>query len=579
MTGKGDKKMLNKILIGFILRALLFVDNITIKIRPYPLLLTVVLFLSLFFSNLSTYGQSNINGSKLFYQKYRVLVLVTIFIFVVLATGMFILIRGLFKKKQIEKKLTNEKEFLEVMIQSIGDGVIATDLEGKILIQNKMAERLTGWDASYAKGKSLNEIFKIIHKITRMPCENLIDKVLQSGQIIGLRKDAVLIEKDGTERIIADSIAPIKSQEGNIIGVVLVFRDVTEQTLDEEEIKYLSFHDQLTGLYNRAYFEEQLVRLDTERQLPLSIIIGDVNGLKLTNDVFGHEAGDRLLKKTAEILTHCSRQEDTVSRWGGDEFVIILPKTSYKTTLKILSRIRSACTLTNKDPIQPSIALGSATKEHPEQDIRQILKEAENKMYSFKLLESRKVRRAIISSLNNIIFEKGFETREHVERMKCLTNIIGEKMKLTNDELGALNILCLFYNIGIIVVNDSILMKPEELTYDEWEEIKKHPETGYRIAESSYELAQIANQILSHHEKWDGTGYPHNLKGKEIPILARILTVVDAYDVMTNGRPYKKAISHDEAVKEIRKCSGTQFDPEIVNIFIRALEEEACTNP
>jgi len=342
----------------------------------------------------------------------------------------------------------------------------------------------------------------------------------------------------------------------------------------EEEIRYLSYHDRLTGLYNRTFFDQEIKRLDTEKQLPVSLIIGDVNGLKLANDVFGHQEGDRLLQKIADILKYSCRNKDIIARWGGDEFAVILPNTSLHEAYDICDRIKEECSKADKDTIQPSIALGTAVKDDPSKGIQQVLKEAEDRMYRRKLLESKSTRSAIISSLEKTLFERSFETEEHAKRLLKYSLKIGQALSLSQNETDDLRLLSILHDIGKIAVPDSILVKPGRLSLKEWEEMKKHAEIGYRIAESSKELDHIADYILSHHERWDGTGYPQGLKGEKIPRLSRILAIADAFDAMTHERPYKKAISRKEALEEIRRCSGTQFDPEIVQIFLQVIENK-----
>lgn len=342
----------------------------------------------------------------------------------------------------------------------------------------------------------------------------------------------------------------------------------------EEEIrivKHISFHDEMTGLYNRRFFEEEMKRLDTEKQLPITLIIGDINGLKFTNDVFGHQEGDRLLKKIAQILKSSCRSEDIIARWGGDEFAIILPGISGLTADGICERIRDGCSMAAKDPIQPSIALGYATKENLCEEMQYVLKEAEDRMYRHKLLENRSTRSSIISSLEKTLYERSFETEEHAKRLAELSRKIGQEIGLSGNELDELSVFAILHDIGKIAIPDSILMKQGKLSGDEWDKMKKHSEIGCRIAQSSQELAHISEYILSHHERWDGTGYPQGLSNTEIPKLSRILAVVDAYDVMTHARPYKKAISSREALEEIEKCAGTQFDPEIAKIFAKEM--------
>ncbi len=336
----------------------------------------------------------------------------------------------------------------------------------------------------------------------------------------------------------------------------------------DEKLKYLTFHDQLTGLYNRAFFEEELKRLDTQRFLPISIIMGDVNGLKVTNDAFGHLAGDKLLQKVANTLRDVCRQEDIISRWGGDEFVILLPRTSLSEGQIIVERIKKKFSKLRADPIKPSIALGYATKVEKAVDILKVLQTAEERMYRNKMVESKSARSSIIFSLEKALLEKNYETKGHIKRVKTLSRNLGKAIGLPDNDLVDLALLAVLHDIGKVSLPDNVLLKPGPLTDDEWKVIKKHPEIGYRIALTSDELVPIAENILAHHERWDGKGYPRGLKGEEIPLLARLLAIVDAYDIMTHERPYKKAVSKEEAIKELKKGAGKQFDGKLVKEFI-----------
>lgn len=349
--------------------------------------------------------------------------------------------------------------------------------------------------------------------------------------------------------------------------ILSILTDITAQKQAEEEIRYLSFHDRLTGLYNRAYFEEELRRLDTARQLPLSIIMGDVNGLKLINDALGHQEGDKLLISVANTLKEACRSEDIVARWGGDEFIILLPGCPYNVATGIVERIKVAETIFHTLPIQTSISLGTATKNLLNEDIRSIIKDAEDKMYRNKLLENKSTRSYFLSSLERTLWSRSHETKDHCERIKKMAMQIGEHVHLPASEMDSLRLLAALHDIGKIAISNSILEKPGKLTSDEWEAIKKHPEVGYRIAMSSPEMAPIAEAILHHHERWDGTGYPLGLRGKDIPFLSRIISIVDAYDVMIHGRPYQAAITSEDAWAEIIHLAGSQFDPDLVNII------------
>ncbi len=343
--------------------------------------------------------------------------------------------------------------------------------------------------------------------------------------------------------------------------------DVTERKKAEEQITYLTFHDKVTGLYNRTYFEEELRRLDTERELPISLIMGDVNNLKLVNDAFGHREGDKLLLRIAAILKSSCRDGDIVARWGGDEFVILLPRAAYGVAADIARRIRRCCGESKRGLVQPTIALGIASKDEANHNINAILKKAEDRMYRTKLIENKSGRSAIISSFVKTLRERSHETGQHTQRLRKLVLEVGRALQLPDSQLDELSLLAALHDIGKIGIPDDILLKPGPLSAKEWRVMLKHSEIGYRIAQSFGALAPIADAILAHHERWDGSGYPQGLKRDAVPLISRILAIVDAYDVMVHGRPYQRPVSHLKALDELKRHAGTQFDPELVTVF------------
>jgi len=357
--------------------------------------------------------------------------------------------------------------------------------------------------------------------------------------------------------------------------VAAIFRDITDRKLADQKITYYSFHDRLTGLFNRFYLEEEMRRLDTKRQLPISIIYADVNGLKLINDIFGHSIGDEMLLCAAEILTKSCREEDIIARWGGDEFVIMLPQTEIKKAVGICDRISDQCSTAGVRGIPFSIALGVAIKYNMAKSITEVLGNSEDKMYKNKLRQSLSFKEAFFNALFKILEVKGQETKEHIMRMQKIALKIGEKLNLPDPELNKLAKLVKLHDIGNVNISEEILLKKGPVTAKEWQVIKKHPETGCRIARANEEMTPVSEDILSHHERWDGTGYPRGLRKESIPLLARVATIADACEVMTRGRPYKRPVTAEAAVEEINKNAGCHFDPQLVNVFNSIVDEDA----
>ncbi len=358
-----------------------------------------------------------------------------------------------------------------------------------------------------------------------------------------------------------------------MIGVVIVFSDFSEKRKRMEEIEFLSYHDYLTGLYNRRYFEEELKRYDVSRNFPISIVMGDVNGLKLVNDSFGHSIGDEILKKTSELIAKSCRGDDIVARLGGDEFVVLLPNTGEESAAGLIKRVQDDLNEVNIEGIHLSVSFGQATKIQEGESLAETLKEAEDHMYRHKLNESTGARSKTVELIINALYAKNHRELLHSQRVGALSATIATCMGYDIDDVNQMKTAGLMHDIGKIGVEDSILNKKEPLNEDEWAEIKKHSEIGYRILSSVPEFSEIANFVLEHQERWDGTGYPRGLKAHEISQEARIIAVADSFDAMTGERSYGRVFTKAEAIQELLRCSGTQFDPDIVNVFIQNLNK------
>lgn len=386
--------------------------------------------------------------------------------------------------------------------------------------------------------------------------------------------ELVTIGDNGLKSWLWVSASASKDANGKVTIINGSAQDITERKMNEERLYFLSYHDHLTGLHNRRYFEEALIRLDCEEMLPLSIIMCDVNGLKLVNDSFGHSEGDELLKKAANIIKQVCREEDVVARVGGDEFIVMLTNTSNEETLKKSNEIKALASKESIANIELSISFGYDTKTHIEQSPIAVIANAENYMYRHKLYERSSLRSKNIDLILSALFEKSKREELHSTRVGNICKAIATKMNL---DIVTINKLCVagrVHDIGKIGVDENILNKSGSLDQREIKAVKNHPEIGWRLLSSTNEFSELSQFILNHHERWDGSGYPNGLMQNEIPIESRIIAIADAFDAMTRDRCYHKALTIEEASNELRRCAGTQFDPEIVNIFVNQVLDE-----
>lgn len=455
-----------------------------------------------------------------------------------------------------EEKLRVSQERNQALVEAIPDLIFVLDEKGIFLDYQGDEKNLLIRPERFL-GKNLDEVMP--PKIAKESKEKL--DLVFSQKILQIHNYSLI--KDEKEYFYEARFVP--STKGEAFSII---RDVTKEMESKAYIEYLSYHDQLTGLYNRHFFEEELERLDHDRNYPLCLIMSDVNGLKLINDSFGHKMGDELLKKTAEVIKRACRASEIISRIGGDEFMILIPNMTEGEAEQLINRIQDFCKGEKVATLDLSISFGWAVKEEEGQTVQDVFNLAEDRMYKKKLFESPSMRGKTIQAIISTLHEKNEREAKHSERVSKYGMLFAEALHLSDVARDELKRAGLLHDIGKIAIHEGLLNKEGELTGEEYDEIKKHPEIGYRILSSVNDMADIAEIALHHHERWDGKGYPRGLKGDEIPQSSRIVAIVDAFDAMTGPRSYRAPMSQKEAAEEILRCAGTQFDPELAVLFV-----------
>ena len=478
---------------------------------------------------------------------------------------------------EAEKALRDSERSKSIMLSHLPGMAYKCKVEDALKMEyvSEGCFELTGYEPEKLIDRNEKCYFDLIYPEEKKLVNDKYYETIKSGK--NLKAEYRIKTKDNQKKWVLEQGQAIIDNSGNNSMIEGLIIDITESKQRELEIMYMSEHDSLTGIYNRMYFFNKIKEIDIEENLPISVIVGNINGMRLINNAFGNETGDFLIKETTRIINSCCRKTYLLARTGGDDFSIILPKTEFRDALEVVDLMKSKCDLFSskiKDSnININISFGCDTKNKKQVDIMEVIGVAQDYMYKRKLLDRKSSHRDILSTITASLFARSQETEEHADRLAKVAHMIGRVLNLPKQENDFIELVALLHDIGKMGISDNILNKPGKLTDEEWKIMKKHPEIGYKIAIASPELEPIAEFILTHHERWDGKGYPKGLMGEDIPLVSRIISVADAFDAMTEDRVYRKAMNKEMAVEEINNNSGKQFDPEVVEAFNKIVND------
>ena len=471
---------------------------------------------------------------------------------------------------QANEILTDNRNQLHLILNSTAEGIYGMDNQGACTFINNSGLQILGYDTQEELlGRNMHESIHYA-KVdgTRMKLDECkIFKAFAEGKGISA-SDEVFWRKDGTSFAVEYHSYP-QFQEGRVVGAVVTFMDISDRKKRESDMENLRCHDVLTGLHNRRCFEENIDRLDKEEHLPLSLVFADVNGLKMANDIFGHRAGDQLIIETANILRDAAAQEENwiAARVGGDEFILIMPRADGKRAEEVVARIREKADSTYVSAIKCSISLGVDTKTSRSQPLEEIMANAEDAMYRNKALNRKNTNAEIIDTIIQTLHERSREEERHSRIVSQLSGDLGRAMGLPEPDIKKLKRAGYLHDIGKIVLEEQLLHK-KPFAEEDLEKMKQHPVVGYRILNLFDDTLDLAEPVYSHHERWNGTGYPRGLRGEEIPLLARILAVTETYDRVLNRGEEPLEIRTAKARQVIEEDAGIQFDPAVVDAFL-----------
>lgn len=472
--------------------------------------------------------------------------------------------------------LSENRKELRLILDTAAEAIYGIDTKGRCTFCNTSSLAMLGYEhEDELIGREMHEL---IHHSkadgSPFPVEECrISQSIRLGN--GFEADdEVFWCADGTSFDVEYRAMP-QMKDGVVVGGVITFIDITDKKKQSREIQYLNQHDALTGLYNRRYFEKAITDYDEVGKLPLSILFADINGLKITNDIFGHEAGDLLIKTTADILSDSCRDKDMIARIGGDEFVILLPNTTKDNAQRILDRIREGFRDVHVKAIKCSIAAGVETKADPAQNLAEILANAENSMYKDKSINRGIVNKDMINTIVRILHEHNTRERQHAFVVESLCGRIGHALELPESDIDKLKRAAFLHDIGKITLDHELLVNDSLTDEEEHDQMQQHALAGYRLLSLIDNTMDLAEYVYHHHEHWDGTGFPKGLAGEQIPLISRIIAIAETYERVLNRTNSLQSLSPTErkrqAIDVIRQSAGTRFDPKIAHSFIQLM--------
>lgn len=535
------------------------------------------------------------------------------------------------ERKQLAEAFNKHKSFLSNVFSSIQDGISVLDKELNILMVNPVMEK---WYAAKAPfiGKKCHEVFQYsgspckkcpvrVSLATQQLAKEIVPKRGSNGEIVGW--------------VELYSFPMFDQEKKELMGAIEYVRDITDKKATEEKVglldnvilksnrrlKQLLLKDSHTGLYNHRYLE-QVIEAEFQRAKryahPLAVVMLDIDYFQSINDLYGHQFGDLVLKQFARRLKLIMRKYDIIIRSGGEEFIIISPGIGRGQALNISQRILDTINgykFGNREHAV-RVKLSLAAVSYPEDRslngmglvnladhiLNKVKERGGNRVYALSDLKkgtglaSKEKDSSNIQTLRNkidkltknsnqslaqaiIAFAKAIElkdhyTGEHVEETVRYVTAICNGLNLPKEEVELIKQGAVLHDLGKIGISEKILLKKAKLTKEEFEQIKQHPQIGADILRPIHFLRDIIPLVFYHHEKWGGGGYLSGIVKEEIPIGARIIAVADCYQALISDRPYRKAYSKEKAMKILKAGAGTQFDPKIVNIFLKILQEK-----
>ncbi|MGL4876334.1 MAG: HD domain-containing phosphohydrolase [Clostridium sp.] len=456
-----------------------------------------------------------------------------------------------------------EDNYLKKVVDTIPYILSYKDLKGNLVGCNKAFEEFLGINekeligAGYLNRCKDNELVKEIQSKDSKYNKN---NEIRSYEIMYNGKNIMEVLK-----------YPIKNSKDNVIGTLGISKDISENKIFQNEIIEATYKDRATGLYNRNYFEKISEELGKSYDEDLLLIMGDADGLKVVNDALGHFEGDRYLKEIGEIIIEAVDGVGDVIRWGGDEFVVLVQNGTNEMGERIKGRIRSLCKKYSKGGAPINISVGYSIKNEKNKTIEDMLNDAEETVYKEKVFKGEKIKEEFLEFIQEKVYLKTLENEDKAWENEDIVKKISKKLKLSKEQVENINLALKFHDIGMIAVPEEILNTPiHKLTDDQAEILRKHVDKSYRIVKMYPKIAKISKIILSHHEYYNGKGYPLGLKGEDIPIEARVIRVIDCYDY------YKRCangLTENEVLQIIKKDSNRKYDPKVVEAFLEIINK------